>query len=358
MRRVLVLNNYSLQRVLGEVNRGEKPAHHLYGIDKFELYGFHVEISPFNEQKSSVPKVLAKIGQLIPPLGDLRQQADALCRRHIDLIYAPCQTQTQCLSYLRAMGLLRTPIVTLAHHPIDRSRWPWMKPFLRMQLHGTDSFPSLSRVVANGIRELASQRSISSSVNWGPDLNFYPMPTEDFGFGAIAAGRTGRDFLTFGLAATSAQVAAKILCLRNDYQNRFQEFGEKVCVTAVNKESDLNYKGLMPMMSVARVHAIPLFKGFSLAGLTSLTDAMALGKPVIMTRNPYIDIDIEAEGIGHWVDPGDVTGWVKSLQWFDHNPEEALLMGKRARLLAEERFNSDIFARQIIGMFEEVLRTN
>jgi hypothetical protein len=36
-------------------------------------------------------------------------------------------------------------------------------------------------------------------------------------------------------------------------------------------------------------------------------DAIGMGKPVIMTRHPLIDIDIEAKG-GIWVNPGDVEG--------------------------------------------------
>jgi phosphoribosylcarboxyaminoimidazole (NCAIR) mutase len=67
-----------------------------------------------------------------------------------------------------------------------------------------------------------------------------------------------------------------------------------------------NYPEMMAAYLTARVIAIPLEKSdVSLAGLTSLVDAMAIGRPVIMTRNPFIDLDIEAQGIGRWVEPGD-----------------------------------------------------
>ena len=52
------------------------------------------------------------------------------------------------------------------------------------------------------------------------------------------------------------------------------------------------------MIESVRVIAIPLEKQETLAGLTSLLDCLGFGKPVIMTRNPCIDIDIEKEGIG------------------------------------------------------------
>jgi glycosyltransferase involved in cell wall biosynthesis len=111
---------------------------------------------------------------------------------------------------------------------------------------------------------------------------------------------------------------------------------------------------LTPEDLEARVLAIPLFesKG-SLAGLTSLVDAMALGKPVIMTRNPYIDLDIEACGIGKWVDPGDVDGWADAIDWFDRHPDESHEMGRRARALVDEQgYNSASFALRIHRLIE------
>jgi hypothetical protein len=356
MPRLLVLNNYSLDRVSEEVRRGDKPAHHLYGIDRFPELGFEVENVPFDEMPRSLPRSLARAVRLLPPLGDVRQQLSALRRlRRGDLIYAPCQTQTQLLSYLRAAGLLRAPIVTLAHHPISGSRWPWKLPALRAQLRGTDAFPSLSREVARDILAISGRADLSEVVPWGADLDYYPAPNGEPGWGAIAAGRTGRDFLTFARAATRASLPASILCLSSERLQGHPDIGPSVRLTAVDKESDLSYRTLVPLLAAARVHAIPLLATTTLSGLTSLTDAMALGKPVVMTRHPLIDIDLEAEGIGRWVDPADTSGWVTALRWFEDNPAEAVAMGRRARRLAEERFNSDAFARRMAGIFQRAL---
>jgi hypothetical protein len=357
MPRLLVLNNYSLSRVLEEVRRGDKPAHHLYGIERFSEMGFSVETIDLDERTARpLPSVLARTMRALPPLGHLGQQSATVKRlRHGDLIYAPCQTQTQLLSYLRAAHLLRLPIVALAHHPLSRSRWPWNRPFLKLQLRGTDAFPSLSRPVAAELVSLSGRPDLSEVVPWGPDLSYYPPPDGTPGTGAVAAGRTGRDFLTFGSAATRTGTPATILCLRREPLADFAAFGANVSVTAVEKESDLNYRRLVPLLASARVHAIPLLPGDSLAGLTSLTDALALGKPVIMTRHPLIDIDIEAEGIGRWIAPLDVDGWAEALRWFDTHPDESAAMGARARRLAEERYNTEIFARRMVAIFERVL---
>jgi glycosyltransferase involved in cell wall biosynthesis len=115
---------------------------------------------------------------------------------------------------------------------------------------------------------------------------------------------------------------------------------------------------MMAAHLTARVIAIPLDKSeVSLAGLTSLVDAMAIGRPVIMTRNPFIDLDIEAEGIGRWVEPGDVEGWAKALRWFDQNPDASQAMGRRARALVDgPDWNSLAFARRIDGLLAGLSR--
>jgi glycosyltransferase involved in cell wall biosynthesis len=84
-------------------------------------------------------------------------------------------------------------------------------------------------------------------------------------------------------------------------------------------------------------------------------DVLGMGKPVIMTRQPFIDLDIEAEGIGIWVDNGDINGWIRAMQYFENYPQQALEMGNRARKLAETRMNSLFFANQVMDIFDSIL---
>lgn len=80
-------------------------------------------------------------------------------------------------------------------------------------------------------------------------------------------------------------------------------------------------------------------------GLTSVVEAMAMGKPIISTRNPYSPVDLEKEQIGFFVD--DAASWEKAVRFLADHPEEAAAMGRRARLLAERSFNIDATAAQL-----------
>ena len=62
---------------------------------------------------------------------------------------------------------------------------------------------------------------------------------------------------------------------------------------------------------------IPLLKQeiYYCLGLTSVVEAMAMGKPIISSRNPYSPIDIEKEQVGFVVD--DEESWVKAINILD-----------------------------------------
>jgi glycosyltransferase involved in cell wall biosynthesis len=358
MPKVLVLNNYPFEDVWEEVKRGEKPDHHLFGINYFHLRNYEVELVPFKKSPllQLADKFLRKIPSLVP-LGCLDQQWSCIKRfNEADLIYSPCQTQTQLLSYLRALGIIKIPIVCIAHHFLDRGgRLDRFRiPFFQIQIKGVDQFASLSSQVGKQIDHLSNGLHKSEVLTWGTDIDYYPY-TPELGRGVVAAGRTGRDFVTFGKAASLAKIESEIICLESFIQEEFKLFKDCVKVTSCPDARHLMYPELMKIYAKARVLAIPLTVSHSLSGLTSLMDVLGMGKPVIMTRQPFIDLDIEAEGIGIWVDNGDVDGWIRAMQYFENYPQQALEMGNRARKLAETRMNSLFFANQVMDIFDSIL---
>lgn len=355
MPRVLVVNNYPLQGVWEEVKNGQTPDQYLYGINHFNKRNYEVELvdhlgDPFLD---SFQRTYSQL-KLPVPIGDLDQQASVLAKSNADLIYAPCQTQTYLLSYMRALGLLKIPMVCVAHQPINPGRLSFVRePFIRLMLQGVDAYPSLSTAVSESINRRVNE---SAPICWGPDKEFYPFdPSFSIGVSVVAAGRTGRDFQTFGQAASKAGVDAQILCLQSNYDPEFEKFSSNVHITVRPDNDFLPYPELVKIYAQARVLAIPLYSDNHLNGLSSLVDALAMGKPVIMTRNPYIDIDIERLGIGKWVRPGSVDDWIEAIKFFDANPVEAQEMGLRARALVDCGINSESFANQIMDIFDRVL---
>lgn len=171
----------------------------------------------------------------------------------------------------------------------------------------------------------------------------------------ICAGRTARDLVTLGQAATATGSQILIICTADSKRLEFAGFGKNVTVNLQPTSGWMSYPELCRHYATARVQAIPLNATHSIAGLSSLVDALGMGKPVIMTRLPLFDFDLEKWGVGRWVAPGDVKGWSEALRWFDTHPEEAIVMGKRARQIVEEGFNSATFSQQINAIFVKIL---
>ena len=361
--RVLVLNNYPLDAVWHDVKRGEKPDHHLYGINHLAQMGYDIRIvdGATARRAAGLASWLQRLRNPVP-LGALARQSAAWQALHEgDVVYAPCGDELTSLAYLRALGLLKTPLLALQHHGLNRGRLAGLRePFVRLMVRGLDAFPALSVRAAQQINQRCPAHGPKSvALPWGPDARYYPR-AEGPGQGALAAGRTGRDFLTFGLAATQAGVAAHIIGLPGPWLAARGRFSAQVQVQVPEAGSVFGYPEMMAAHLAARVIAIPLDDSpFSLAGLTSLVDAMAIGRPVIMTRNPFIDLDIEAEGIGRWVAPGDVEGWAEALRWFEQNPDASRAMGHRARALVDgPDWNSHAFARRIDGLLQGLSRAS
>jgi glycosyltransferase involved in cell wall biosynthesis len=87
-------------------------------------------------------------------------------------------------------------------------------------------------------------------------------------------------------------------------------------------------------------------------GLTSIIEAMAMGKPIISSPNPYSPVDITKERIGIVADTLDE--WVAAIKYMNDHPEEAEVMGKRARLLAEQCYNINSTAQLLDEMLQSL----
>jgi glycosyltransferase involved in cell wall biosynthesis len=248
------------------------------------------------------------------------------------------------LGALRALGLFRRPIVTVMHHPPSGGRQP------TLCLNGFDRILCLSRrLMADMIHRFPRLVDRVQHVEWGVDVDFHrPMPGKaEF---LLCEGKTLRDYDTLSRALAIVSVPTRIYTtpdcapsappacvdLHVVSPKHFREAGQEI---------NLSYRHSLAV-------AIPMQDHAMLIGLTSLLTAMAHGKPVICTRNPYLDIDIEAEGCGRWVRPGNLADWIEALSSLRNRPDEWRAMGERGRLLCEQRFNSGNFG----GMASQVVQ--
>jgi glycosyltransferase involved in cell wall biosynthesis len=94
----------------------------------------------------------------------------------------------------------------------------------------------------------------------------------------------------------------------------------------------------------------------SAAGCTQLLESMALGRPVIKTRTGALDddINVEAEGIGLYVPPGDDRALRAAVAQLLADPQQARAMGLRGRALCESYFNMRRFGLELHEFFNRL----
>ncbi len=285
-------------------------------------------------------------------------------RKKYDAVFAASLEGLELLVLLRALGLYRKPIVTYRYSRLVKSRGPARRALLRLFYRGFDAILMASKLSQ---RESLDDGIVPPEkiilVPMGPDLPFYDAlpagpkvpPEKERPFTFLSTGREGRDFRT--LISAFARTDKKLVLYTTfkhgalDHRAFFASAGP----LPGNIEVHLLEKPVSPlfmarMVADADCIVCPLNEPHYDTGMSTIREAAGMGKPVIVTVNPYFNYGIEEEGLGLEVGVGDVDGWVKAIEYMASHREDAARMGLNARAKAERGLNLAETARQISGV--------
>ncbi len=316
--RVFFANNYPVRVALQAWKEGTYPGQHLWGTMALEAAGYEVVYSNFGRGQSALERVSRR---LMGRVGNLAQEAEAL-RSHADVFYVGDPRSLHLLAQRRYVA----PIVAVVH-PTVPSEHPWtykaVGRYREVLCHSRYVYEEVLRIPGRSA-------SNTSLLPWGPDLLFPGYATyEDGGF-VVAVGKTGRDYSVLREATQRERTPLRV----HDGPQR-------------------PYIELLPDLQRAAVIAIPLQDPFAMNGLTELNDALALRKPVVMTRSPTaLDVDIEAIGCGIWVDVGDVDGWRRALSQLMSDSALRDRMGAAGRKFAEQGWNQQSYGEGVVEVVD------
>ncbi|ARV61298.1 hypothetical protein BZZ01_24165 [Nostocales cyanobacterium HT-58-2] len=359
--KVILLNNYSMtaQWEQWERENYQYPSHHLWGATTLPKHGIDVDILLWEKYS-----FLKKISYKIKILGDLDQQVRLLLEKHdYDIIYSANQGCTYLLAILRAIGLLKKPVVTVQHQSFQKNIWSFL--FIKFILSRYDRLFCLSNGIRNHlIKEFNLPENKVHLLEWGIDLPFYKIKNNDSldakerekSF-ILSAGRTYRDYKTLTKAFKNINYPLRIYSAADPIFNDIDDNSSNIQVFT----SYLSWQEILTEHANAYAIAIPLDntqpKSYIHAiGVTSLLDAMGMGKAVVMTRTVEPCIDIEKEGIGIFVEQGDVQGWQEAISYLLEHPDETREMGNRARRLCEEKYSLEVFTSRLSVLLKDVLK--
>ena len=317
--KVYFANNYPVREALQAWKQGTYPGQHLWGTTALEAAGYEVVYSAFGRQQSTLERVSRRMRGRV---GNLAQEVEAL-RSHANVFYVADPRSL----YLLAQRRYVAPIVAIVHPTVPSPEHPLtykaVGRYREVLCHSKHVYEELLRIQGRS----ASNTSI---LPWGPDLLFPGYATSEDGGFVVAVGKTGRDYAVLREATQKERIPLRV----HDGPQR-------------------PYLELLPDLQKAAVIAIPLQHPLAMNGLSELNDALALSKPIVMTRSPTaLDVDIESIGCGIWVDVGDVDGWRKALSRLMSDAALRDRMGAAGRRFAEQGWNQQSYGARLVEIVD------
>jgi glycosyltransferase involved in cell wall biosynthesis len=349
--KILLINCYDMHKVLGMYKHGLFPGHHLFGAVELKKE-FGVEMVIPKQEKYGI---LNKIGNWFDiPLVD--QQLRALnILRHCDILYTPfAAANTKLIVLGKLLGLIRKPVVILVHFPLFGK--PSKNRFIRMLtkrlIEKYDTVIFFSKLMRSEIIDAYNIGETYSKQHFlisplGVDLNFFKKYRTENNPEAktflVSSGNTGRDFDILIKVAERINFPFKIYCKPESFPK-----SKNIPANVELLSGEFPFGQICQDIANARIVLIPLAPNpQATIGLVSLLETLALGKPVIMTKNKYIDVDFEKENIGVSVGENDVDGWVQAIMSMLEDYHRLKEMGENSLRLAKEKFNINIFAKDL-----------
>lgn len=340
--KVYFYHTQDIQYILRRMKDGEFPPHFLYGATKLHGHGINIV---WHKARLGLPRwrMMLRNAWLI-----------LTCREHFDAIYATHYRGIEFIVLLRALGLYRKPIIIWHHQPVIRSPKKWREWLGRVFYRGLDRMVFFSEKLVNdslSTGKVPAERVVLG--HWGADLDFYDRVLQSGDGthkGFVSTGKELRDMPTLVAAFNATGEPLDIYVGRNTggvcYENVFGGLQLQPNVRLKYVERLIPYE-LSLIVNRAACVVICCEQTKYTVGLTTVVEALAMGLPMICSRNPQIPVDLDREGCGITVPYYDVEGWQRAIQYIASHPDEAREMGRRGRQLAETTFNDERCAKEV-----------
>jgi hypothetical protein len=331
-----------------EVAAARMPGQYLWGTDELSRAGYDLDVASWG--RHSWAKEASK--RMRFGLGDLHQERSVLAlRRPGSVLYSFDAGSLHGLAFARAGRLLRNPLLTLCHPEVRQNRVD------RVAYRAISVAMCLSRRTQDELcRRHGRPAELTPFAPWGPDLSspLYVSRPED---GVVlATGKSNRDNVTLARALAGTDLHGRI------YGAQPSDVPPATNVEFVDPRAAgrASFPHVVPLQDAqsCSVMAISVRDPERLTGLSELNHALALGKPIVMTRSPYLDLDIEAIGCGVLVEANDVQGWRDALVGLMSDPRSRTTMGQRGRAYAEEYWNAQLFGASVRAAVQLAVSTS
>ena len=312
------------------------PSHPLYGALQLPENGVELQIADYHLPKPFSSRI--KSALYITPR--IIHQA-----RSCDAIFSNSYRGLELLMILRRLHLFSKPIFVWQHTAFQQASKTISDRVKTWMLGGIEEFFFFNKEIADEAIKTGKVKNYCV-IPYGVDVDFYASVAKSEQTHKrlvfLSSGIENRDYQTLIDAFSDMPVELEIYTFPSNADHNYSRVLEGVKAPNIHihiLEKSLNPVELRTISSQADcivIATLPLPYIYP-CGLTSIVEALALGKPIIATCNPWYGIDIEKEGIGYVVN--SVDEWKNVIQKIIADSSILSSMGEKAYQLAQDAYN-------------------
>jgi glycosyltransferase involved in cell wall biosynthesis len=245
-------------------------------------------------------------------------------------------------------GSIRRPVhVTIGHRlSTGKKRLFFTGLGVQRQMDTIFVYATTQRDFARDMLRIADDNL--SLIAFHADSRFYrPMPEVPVDENQIcAAGLEWRDYPTLIEAVRDMPDLSIKLAAASPWSKHVDETAKRELPSNVSARR-YEYEALRELYAQSSFVVVPLYENDFQAGVTTLLEAMAMGKAVIITRTiGQTDVIVDGEN-GLTVAPGDVAGWREAITRLRNDSALRERLGNNARQWVEEHATLDRWVQTV-----------
>jgi glycosyltransferase involved in cell wall biosynthesis len=189
------------------------------------------------------------------------------------------------------------------------------------------------------------------------DVNFFkPGASTPKSRPVIAsAGLEQRDYQTLAIATQNLDVDVKLCAVSPNASSKTKVVFPAV-LPANMTSRHYPWSEFLQLYRDADVVVVSLLQNHYSAGLTTLVEALACRRPVVMTRTPGLGATLIDMGVAIGVEPGDTVGMEKAIAHLLAHPELAAAQAQRGYDLVQQQYTSEHYVQNFATVFQKLAR--
>jgi glycosyltransferase involved in cell wall biosynthesis len=342
--------NYGKSEEYKEFKEGKIASHPLYGMIEIENAGYEVKHISMSK-KNGLKGIIANT-KLI-----LKARCNILFCSYIYIF------PLLGIVFLKRLGFCKKLHIVGVCHTNFHEDYSFVYRFICRFVYR--SFDHIFFHSPKNMLEATSNHYVEASkmsvLHWGIDLNFLyyhnVLLEAESDKHYISTGKEYRDFNILIDAFAGLDSKLNVYTNVTNYENNYDflvDYIDKYKNIDINlvEKNQYNYNQFIDLVAKSYCVVIPLMKNhcYYCLGHTSIVEALALGKPIIVSENEYHSIDVEKCGVGLKIRSFEPEEWKRAINYLSSHEMVVNEMSKKALKLAKEKYNIEVCAKEILSV--------